>query len=156
MANERDLVKSGLHTVPHVDEIKAIFRNDPVDSSVWQNGLDLTKPGIWHTEVHFGGKYVLAYQVKVKIDDKNSRIVSIVSEPMFYLSAVSKVFHTSSGNVGADFEPRWTLGEKEWNKIVAAKGDFSAIGIHLDTSCPFRVFKEYVDAERKGRIQIDP
>jgi hypothetical protein len=152
----RDLVKSGVHTVPRVDEIKAIFRNDPVDCFVGQNGLDLTKPAVWYTEVYFGGKYVFAYEVNVKVDYKNNRIVGIVSEPTFYLCGVSKVLHTSSGNVGADFEPGWILGEKEWNKTVADKGDFSAIGIHLNTNSPIQGFKEYVDAKRKGRVPVDP
>jgi len=151
-------VRNGIKTVPHVQEIKAIFPNALTDHFITHYGFDKNKPKTWNTIVYFGGRYELKYKVDLMVDYKNDRIGKTVGKPKFFLWEVEKVFAASpDGSVGGTYKaPGHQFGEDEWNKIVAAKGDFSVIGITLNTNSPIPSFDNYVHGWRKDRIQVEP
>ena len=153
----KSTVRDGIKTVPHVQEIKRIFSNAPTDYFITNYGFDKDKPKQWNTVVYFGGRYTFTYQVDVVVDYKNNRVGKVVGKPQFYLEEVVKVLDASSDSVGADYKhPGDTLDEDKWNKLVAAHGNFSVIGITLNTNAPVQGFDEYVHAWRKERIQVEP
>jgi hypothetical protein len=103
----------------------------------------------------------LDYQVNVIVDYKKNKIGKVDGIPEFLLLEVATVSKpTPGGAVGATFKTAdkvsHIFGEEQWNKIVAAKGDFSVIGIHLITNSPIPGFDDYVHAGRKDIVQVEP
>ncbi len=149
-------VRDGIDIVPHVREIKQIFFNLPTDHFITNYGFDKDKPKKWNTEVFFGGRYEFTYQVDVMVDYKSKKLGKIVGVPHFFLveitSVTSNSMDTASGSYGADYK----FGEKDWEKVVAAKGDFTVIGIKLNTNSPVALFKQHVRVVRRDRIQVQP
>lgn len=151
-------VRQGIQEVPHVQEIKQMFTNAPIDHFITQYGFDREKPVLWNTEVFFGGKYIFTYQVYVSVNYEKNRIAKTVSRGKFRLVGVGKVHKPLSDDAGveSDIESDHAFGEEEWRKIVAAKGDFSVIGIPLNTNSPVPYFEDLVRAERAPRVKVEP
>jgi hypothetical protein len=157
----KDTVRDGIKFVPHVQEIKQMFPNAPTDHFITQYGFDKNVPVTWNTVVYFYGRYELDYQVDVIVDYKNNKISKVDGIPAFLLLEVATVAKpTPGGAVGSTYkstdQASHVFGEEQWDKIVAAKGDFSVIGIHLITNSPIPGFDDYVHAGRKDRIQVEP
>ena len=148
-----EAVRDGIRKVPHVDEICRIFSNAPTDHFITQYGFDKSVPVMWNTEVFFGGRYTPTYQVYVKVDYSSNRVVETTSQPEFVLVEASRVFDASPGIVGAEFSADYKFSESKWEKVVAAGGDFSVIGITLNTN-PLKRFDEYVHSEREPRLHV--
>ena len=111
----------------------------------------------WNTEVYFDGRYCLTMQVIVKVDRQFSKIVEVVGEPKFYLIETESVELLKDGRVAANAgSQQYEFGLSDWNKVVAAKGDLSAIGIHLKRNQAVAHFDRYVQAMRGPRIQVRP
>lgn len=154
MDDYKETVKDGIKNVPRVTEIEKMFPNQPTDHFITQYGFDRNVPVLWNTEVFFGGRYEFAYQVYVVVDYKRNRIVSTTNAPRFTLVQVSRVYDDTPENIGADFNADHKFGELEWEKVVAAHGDFSVIGILIDTNHPVPRFDDYVHAVRKDRVEV--
>jgi hypothetical protein len=146
-------VQDGIRKVRHVDEICRIFSNAPTDHFITQFGFDKSVPVKWNTEVFFGGRYTLTYQIFVSVDYSSNRVVGTTSQPEFYLTEASRVFDASPGIVGAEFSADYKFGEPKWEKVVAAGGDFSVIGITLNTN-PLKRFDEYVRSEQEPILHV--
>src|SRR5437868_9288741 len=78
-------VRDGIRKVPHVDEICRMFPNAPIDHFITQYGFDKSAPVMWNTEVFFGGRYMLTYQIYVSMDYSQNRIKETTSNPQFVL-----------------------------------------------------------------------
>ncbi|HTV62271.1 MAG TPA: hypothetical protein VMH30_06850 [Verrucomicrobiae bacterium] len=157
MNDYKDTVRDGIKTLPHVREMKQMFPNAPMDNFITQYGFDEHVPVAWNTVTYIYGRYELGYQVGVIVDYKNNRISKIVSEPTFYLLEIQKVSApTSDGVVATSYSSERVIHEKDWKKVVAAKGDFSVIGINLITNSPIAGFDDYVHGKRKDIVQVDP
>jgi hypothetical protein len=154
--SKKDYVKTvqdGIKTVPHVGEIRRVFTNDPTDNFITQFGFNKKMPVLWNTEVFFGGRYILTYQVYVTVDYSKCRIVETVKQPEFVLTEVSRVFDASPETLGADFSADYKLTERDWKKVAAAHGDFSVIGISIKTN-PVARFDQFVQGVRKDRLEV--
>jgi hypothetical protein len=161
MNDYKDTVRDGIKAVPHVQQIKQMFPNAPTDHFITQYGFDKSVPVTWNTVVYLYGRYEFGYQVDVIVDYESKRIGKVAGMPKFYLWEVATVSKpTSDGAVQSTYKAsngnRSPFGEDQWNKIVAAKGDFSVIGIHLITNSPVGGFDDYVHGGRKDRVQVDP
>jgi hypothetical protein len=159
MDDYKDTVRDGIKTVPHVQEIKKMFLNAPTDHFITQYGFDKSVPVKWNTVTYIYGRYQFGYQVNVIVDYKNNRISKVDGIPAFYLWEVATLTPPNSdGVVGATYNTSNDIpfvGEKQWNKIVAAEGDFSVVGIHLITNSPIPRFDDYVHGWRKDRVQVE-
>ena len=140
--------------MPHVNEVQRIFPNCPIDNFITQSAY----PGAvtWNTEVPFGGRYILTYQLPVFVNYKKRVIRRVVLEttntPAFTLLQVSRVFDATSETLGADFNADYKFSESDWEKVVAADGDFSAIGIRIDTNRSVPRFDDFIHAIRSSRV----
>ena len=159
MKDYKDTVRDGIKNVPHVQEIKRMFPNAPTDHFITQYGFDKSVPVTWNTVAYIYGRYEFGYQVNVIVDYKNNRISKVEGVPKFYLWEVATVTPPNSdGAVGATYRNSKDIpfiGEKQWNMIVAANGDFSVIGAHLVTNSPIAGFDDYVHGSRKDIIQVE-
>ena len=150
-----ETTKRGVTAVPHVQEITAIFTNSPKSHFIEQLGLragSKPKPAKWNTVVWFGGRYELTYQVNV-IPDYRAHRIKKVNTGRFYLVEVAEI--TDKGR-GARFDPSGNkeFGESEWEKIVAARGDFSVLGVILKTNSPVVGFDSYVNAWQENTWSV--
>lgn len=159
MSDYKKTIRVGIESVPHVQEITQMFPNAPADHFITHYGFVKNDPVTWNTVVYIHGRYQFGYQVDVVVDYKNNRIVKSVGVKHFYLWEVETLTSPISDDVieatynKTNYVP--LIGEKQWNQIVAAKGDFSVIGVHLITNAPIPRFDDYVHAWRKDRIQVE-
>jgi hypothetical protein len=146
-------VKSGFSQIPEAKEIEDLLGE--ADHFIGYSGSSV--PKTWNTEVYFGGRYVLTMQVEVETTRDFSTITRVLGEPKFYFHEVREAF-IENGQWGARFvsQNQREFGRKEWRQIVAAKGDFSVIGIKLDRNRPIRDFDQYVKAIRRDRLRVAP
>lgn len=148
--------EQGIKTVPHVQELRQFFSNAPTIHFIEQLGLRIgdtkRKPAHWNTVLWFGGRYVLTYQTLV-VPDYIAHSLKQPQNPVFVLCEITNITY---GGRGADFDPAGgrSFGEADWNKIIAAKGDFSVIGIHLKTNAPVEGIESYISAWRENTWAI--
>jgi hypothetical protein len=150
MDDYKDTVRDGIKTVPHVQEIKKMFPNAPTDHFITQYGFDKSVPVKWNTVTYIYGRYEFGYQVNVIVDYKKDKVIKTERISKFYLWEVAP-----NHPVVGTFTSGHTIYEKDWEKVVAAKGDFSVIGIHLITNSPVAGFDDYVHGWRKDRVQVE-
>jgi hypothetical protein len=149
-ADYRATITAGVKTVPHVNEIQGLFSNCPIDNFITQSAYP--EAVTWNTEVPFGGKYVLTYQSAVFVNYRKRNISKTTNAPIFSLVQVSRVSGATSEIVGADFDADYKFSESDWEKVVAAHGDFSVIGIQIDTNHSVPRFDDFIHAIRAGRV----
>jgi hypothetical protein len=151
----KETVRDGIHTIPHVQEIVKMFPGATIDNFITNYNLTQQTPHTWNTEVFFGGRYILTYQVDVIIDYRKHRIEKIVSPVKFNLRSLASVDRGDGEFTRCEWDRHF--GEPEWNKVVAANGDFSVIGIHLDLkSPPIPGWDDYVRGWSEPRIHVEP
>ncbi len=141
--------RSGAKTIPYAVELEELYGD--ADHFITHFGFG-RMPLQWNTEVFFGDRYILTMQVDVEVDYAKRRVVP-VGKPVFYLTEVDTVSHTEFGNVVESYSNSYTFGLEEWEKVFASKGDFSTIGISIN-STPVAGFHEVVRAARRPRIPV--
>jgi hypothetical protein len=151
MSDYIQTVKSGLDTLPWPKEMEALFGEG--DHFVTHYGFS-PGPKKWNTEIFFGGRYTLTLQVDVDIDYKGHTIRSNVAPAKFYLWEVGALIRGARGVEGADIAGQWIFDEAKWKRLVQAKGDWSAIGIPVNTNSPIEGFDDYVKGCRSPRVNI--
>ena len=147
-------VEQGIKTVPNVEEIREMFPDAPKIHYIEQLGTQTrTQPAHWNTVVWLWGRYELTYQILVKPDyDKHSIKHSEHERAIFLLGEIKEMTNEGRGVIfgsgGKEFF------EKDWNKVVAAKGDFSVIGVYLTTNAPIAGIENYITASRDNTWAI--
>ena len=125
--------QSGLKVLPWPLQMEALFgRGDHFITH-----YDFSPgPKTWNTNIFFGGRYEITLQVDVDIDYANHAVKGAVSEPKFYIAEVESLELHPNGSYSAFYSNNWVLNEGQWNKLVAAKGDWSVLGIPIKPSDP--------------------
>jgi hypothetical protein len=97
-------------------------------------------PTSWVSTVGLYGRYVLRMQVPIELNHKRDKIVS-VGTPKFYLYEFTNI--APRGNDAYSIETRQmdTFSADKWHRLVAAKGDFGALGMLLETNKPLGGFE---------------
>ena len=104
-------------------------------------------------------RYQLNMWVRIRIDRQTGQFVELVGEPTFRLLEITNVSDdgggTSYGGLGQKL-----FGRADWQKVVDAGGDFSAIGLTLDQNNPVagfeKLFTRYqpgIQFSKDGKIQ---
>jgi len=155
MEDYKQTVRSGLQTLPWPLEIEQLFGDADHFLTHWNFSGD--DPLMWQTDVFFGGRFELAMEVRVEVDYWNRKVVKAVSPPKFYLWSWGKIVVEPGGGVTsyrAEDSGWGEFGEAEWRKLVAAKGDWSVIGIALGNTNPVPNFDALVQATRRDRVRV--
>jgi hypothetical protein len=124
------------------------------------NGKDSVLRKTFVTEAYFGGRYQLTMQADVELDRNDKVITRLRSQPTFVLRELESV-EMPDGFYHRDV-PRWRREDRfdleAWNKVVAADGDFSVIGITIDTTPQSKSEAErarsYVHSQRSFRDRV--
>lgn len=152
MEDYKRTVRSGLQIMPWPLEIEQLFGDADHFITHWNFGG--SEPRQWNTEVYFGGRFSLTMQVETEVDYWKRAVVRTVTPPKFYLWKYSKVTQGPNGGGSYGVEKQWEFGEAEWKKLVAAKGDWSAIGISVGTTNPIANFDIHVKEMRAPRVRV--
>lgn len=163
-------VKSAAQFLPAAIQIERMFSTsdkkqvfpstDHFFSTYEFNGKDSVLRKTFVTEAYFGGRYQLTMQADVELDRNDKVITKLRSQPTFVLRELESV-ETPQGFYHPDV-PRWRREDRfdleAWNKVVAADGDFSVIGIKIDTTPQSRSDAErarsYVHSQRSHRDRV--
>jgi hypothetical protein len=137
-------VQSGIKMLPWPRQMEELFGDS--DHFILYYGT-AGEQKIWHSRVYFYGRYSLTMETTVEIDDKSKTIRNFAGPPKFYLHEVKSV-EVDRGRVTTSFSDQWVLDEAQWKKLVAAKGNWSVIGIILRTNEPVPGFDAYVKGQR--------
>ena len=101
------------------------------------------------TQAYFADRYHLRMEAPVELDDDDVLITGLRGEPTFVLREIATM---ERSNGGLSLDPVWRQPEHRfdlaaWNKVIAAQGDFSAIGIEIDPT-PVPDARIYIDRLR--------
>jgi hypothetical protein len=152
MEDYRSAVKSGFEVIPQVKEMESMLGE--ADHFITHYGMK-KGPLKWTSTVFFAGRYQLSMRVNVELNDSQHAVLRVVSEPKFYLLEV--VGFKSEGTERPELSPvQPVFGLADWNKLVEAKGDFSAIGITVHRDRPVKGHDEYAKGWRDLRERIRP
>ena len=144
-------VRSGISNLPWPNQMEALFGEG--DHFITHYGFD-SKPKQWNTEVYFAGRYMLTLQVDVAIDYSTDTVLTNTIPAKFYLTEIAKIEKSPAGRLSIEFSNGWDLNEEQWSQLVAAKGDWSVLGISLRLSDPVPGFDEYVKVHRSPRVRV--
>lgn len=147
----RATVLSGIGILPWPKQMETLFGEG--DHFITHYGFD-TQPKQWNTEVYFGGRYVLTLQVDVAINHKDKSVVTNTTPATFYLTDMGIIHKMPDGSMTTRPANGWILDEEQWSRLVAAQGDWSAVGISLRSNDPVPDFDEYVRAKREPRVRV--
>lgn len=100
------------------------------------------------------------YQMRMKISvafDEERRKIKNFGEPEFQIREVAKVSRTLGGgwNIEFDTDGYRAFGAGEWQQLVTAGGDFSAIGYACKTNSPVAGFADW-QADEESRMRGQP
>lgn len=154
-ADSRATLTNGLSTVPYVKELRQVFPHAHIIHffSECGNSFDRRKVRQWNTVVFVGGRYELNYTVEVHPDFNAHRISEIVGTPRFDLVEVGNISGPPD-RLEIKFTSDHHFNGEDFSKVVAAGGDFAAIGIALVTNKPVERFNEFIPCVwRDGYIQ---
>ncbi len=149
-SDHRQTAQSGIKTLPWPKEMETLFGEG--DHFITHYGLS-SDPKTWNSEVFFYGKYTLTCQAEVSINYRKHAVEKIASSPKFYLWEIGSV-EKSGGGWSANISAQWILNEAQWKKLVQAKGDWSVLGIPVQTNSPVPSFDDYAKALRAPRDNI--
>ena len=102
------------------------------------------------TQAYFADRYHLRMEAPVELDDDDDVLITgLRGEPTFVLREIATM---ERSNGGLSLDPVWRQPEHRfdlaaWNKVIAAQGDFSAIGIEIDPT-PVPDARIYIDRLR--------
>lgn len=113
-------------------------------------------PGLSYDTTLFQ-RYTLNLQIPVFYSKDNATVTGF-GDPMFYVLEVQKVVPTDKGFKDVEYgEQQFQFGQDEWKRLVAAGGDFAAIGHPLKKDQPvdgFELIKsEIEELSRKAQIR---
>ncbi len=151
MSDYKNTVRSGIATLPWPKQMEELFGEG--DHFITHYGFD-SQPKQWNTEVFFWGRYEITLQVDVAIDYGKNAVTKSTTQPKFYVTEIARVEALPDDRVTAYSGNGWELNETQWSKLVAAKGDWSVLGISLMTNVPVPGFEAYVKGMRAPRVRV--
>ena len=100
-------------------------------------------PPIWNSKVGLNGRYVLGMSFEIDFDPDRKK-PSRAGEPKFHLREVSSIEIRPDGSVGGiSYSGHQTVfGPDDWQKLIQADGDFSALGFEIDSDRQLEHFDE--------------
>jgi hypothetical protein len=127
-------VMSARPFLPAAVQIEEIFPSalHVFNNFVFKDPEDLHKTFI--TEAYFGQRYLLTMTADVELEPTEKTITRLRGEPTFVLKELESLARVPD-SLGR-LEPTWGREHRfdlqAWNKVYAAKGDFSVIDITID------------------------
>jgi hypothetical protein len=141
--SQEQLVPSGYRLIPEARQIDEFF------GPAWHKVTNYDAPDLaeWQTEAHFGGRYELLMVVDVRVD-RQSGAIAVVGAPRFILREVQAIRGDREVSYRGSSERKFDADQ--WQKVVEAEGDFSAIGMTLILNKPVPGFDRHWTQPQHG------
>jgi hypothetical protein len=133
-SNYATALADATNSIPYAIDFVRLFRTS---ASFFSCYTGVVGPSILNMQSDFYDRYELTMQIPVTLDDTRRKVISF-GEPQFTLLEISQVGKNANGQMHVSFsaEGLRRFGASEWNRIVDAGGDFSAIGCRFTTNRP--------------------
>jgi formate-dependent phosphoribosylglycinamide formyltransferase (GAR transformylase) len=135
------IVRSNYQKIAEAQQIDELF--GPAWHSVANFGDGNTVD--WITEATIAARYELIMVVPARVDQRTGELTEVIGKPQMFLMEVTSV-QGRSISYGQQHE----INPNQWQKVVAAQGDFSVIGISLNLNNPVPGFREVQNRPREG------
>ncbi|GAA4441672.1 hypothetical protein [Bremerella cremea] len=129
-------VEYGSSSIHYVREFETLFGGS--ESASWISYYDgYGGQPMWNTFTTLYDRYALTMQFRVTVDRWRDE-VGVVGEPHFVLLEITEVEVPKDPRkgIGCKYGENYNFGLKEWETLVKAGGDFSAIDINLSKNSP--------------------
>lgn len=145
-SKEGEAIVNAIETIPTVSQFNKLFPHAhygitrfagrPGDQSLW-------------AEILLYDRHILTVKMTVSLGSDPAKIVSHGS-PTFVINeyAFAGIAEDGRFHLRTNVKNCHTFTEKEWSKLVAAKGDFSAIGIQLVKDKPLKELRKHWNANK--------
>ena len=150
---QETMVRTGYSLIPEAQQIDDLL--DPA----WHKVCNYTEPDTaeWQSVALFGGRYELTMAVHIQIDRQSGKVTKVLDKPQFTLAQVTSIEVRDDGTIGSIYYGEsHSFAQAEWQKVVAAKGDFSVIGIRLVQGKPVANFDAYRNSPPNGMQVTSP
>ena len=147
--SQETMVRTGYQRIPQARQVDDLF------GPAWHQVSNYKEPNVaeWQTRALFVGRYELYMMVNIEVDRRSGHVVKVIGTPRFLLLEVSAVTFAPHGGPSISYQNQVAFGLAKWEKVVAAGGDFSVIGIRLKRNKPIPNFNEYMAYPNSG-IQV--
>lgn len=100
---------------------------------------------------------MLTMQVEVQVSTKFDEVLKVTAEPKFHVKEISRVDVLPDGDVRVRFSKnQGKFGVKEWQRVVATKGDLSEAGITFVRGDPVKNISNFQERNSRPRISVRP
>jgi hypothetical protein len=147
--SQEQMVPSGYAMIPEAKQIDDLL--GPARHEV----CNYREPDIveWQTHALFAGRYELVMIASVRVDRRSGRITEVIEAPRFQLLEIETTDGTRTTFRQAS---QREFRVDQWRRVVKACGDFSVIGIHLNSDSPVPGFERYRSQAPNGiRMRAD-
>lgn len=145
--SQETMVRSGYRLIPEAEQI------DDLLGPAWHQTSNYSEPDIveWQTDALFGGRYELIMLVPLRIDRRSGNVLKVLGKPEFVLCEIVSITLRPDGSIeGVSNGESHQFGLTDWQKVVAAKGDFSGIGVQMKRGGAVANFDKYQTSPRNG------
>lgn len=135
-------VSNAVKNQPDVRAFAAVF---PASEHFITHYDGTAGPRVWNSRVLLHERYVLTMQFDMTLD-ASGVTVTAVAPPTYHLAEITKVTAMPNGRVMTERGPSGEsveFGPAEWNKVEAAGGDLSVLGIKPKLAQPVQGLKKH-------------
>jgi hypothetical protein len=155
---------SATNTIPYAKQFLTLFPNSSTNVIVDEVGFSyytgVVGPRRFRMHAWLFQRYDLQMLLSVRLDETGRKVIGF-EKPEFNIRELANL--STNTKTGVDpsgarvSSTQWSIrykgnqhhfGAKEWKKIVAANGDFSAIGYTIKTNVPVTRFQEFMDRNK--------
>lgn len=123
--NYKRALESGTRDIPYARDFSQLFPKAVHFYSYYSGKVPL-----WNSKAGLYGRYILTMQIPVSFDESKTKVISYRS-PRWIWAEVEEIKALPDGRTVIKYrdDQQRDFGEKEWEKLVRAKGDLTSLGI---------------------------
>jgi hypothetical protein len=149
---EDDLLVNGHRMIPYLFEFATLF---PTNIEFREYSTGQAERYLWNMQTGLYGRYLLRMQVRFRVDDTRTNIVSYDPPELFLSTYDDQPPSTRDYSKGCVLSER-TFAASDWTRLLRAGGDLRAIGFKAWTNRPIENFHaEWRHRTSSGLAQRD-
>jgi hypothetical protein len=137
--NNYDLaIQSGVRGSMYPREFNRLFPNAINVISYYTGEIG---PPTWTSSIGLYNRYVFKLRLSIELDSARTNIIS-TGPPTFYLYEIPKIDVRPNAEPYIHLQQLGEFSADAWRRLVEANGDFSALGVVLQTNNPVQDFED--------------
>lgn len=132
-------IQSGVRGPSYPGQFNTLFPNAVNGISYYTGAIGQPK---WYSKTGLYGRYVMRMFGEIKLDQARTNIVSM-EPPSFDMYELTNItVNPKNGSPQMYGQEKLKFSLETWQRLVAAKGDFRALGISVETNKPVEGFEK--------------